>query len=145
MQISPISFTRVLRTNAPLSIADVAAGVTMGHTTSRNERKALKDLREIFPDWQKGVVACKLNNKNYMLSGEHARRATFLEEDRIRMINAGKANRPDTAEITENYEDARYEDLMRCIVYENLEDDVVLDIDYNKSTGGLIKVELEEA
>ena len=60
------------------------------------------------------------------------------------MIEAAHEYNPDFAIYVEDCENARYEDLMKCIVNTGLEKDANLDIDYNKITCDIQEVELED-
>ncbi len=147
MHISPISFGRTVKVNAPYHVAQQAANLVNDYNVSPEEKKVQKQLKTLFFDRTKDGEARVYStspNTSYIFSGEESEHANALRFEMEEAIEAGReyygADNP-LADITFECESDRYEDLMKLLISET-HDGTELDIDYDETKGQIKSINL---
>lgn len=139
MNISPVSFGRTVKVNAPLKVAKRAANlVNMDKTvvSSKNEKEIQRKLVKLFYDSPQGAAqAVSVNGQAYIVTGEESQRVADLKLDRGLQLDAAekKYGKGGMYNIIKGAEDDRYIDLLKGVIYET-EEPVSLSFKYGKAS-----------
>ncbi len=137
MNISPVSFGRTVKVNAPYHIAQQAANLVNDFNVSPEEKKVQKQLKSLFSDRSKDGEARVISldkNTSYILSGDESEKAnTFRFEMEEAIEAAGEYyGSGKLLDISIETESERYEDLIKSLISKT-EDGTILDIDYDEN------------
>ncbi len=139
MNISPVSFGRTIKVNAPLNVAKRAAKlVNMDKTvvSSKNEKEVQRKLIKLFYDSTQGAAqAVSVNGQSYIVTGEESQRVADLKFDRGFQLDAAEKlyGKGEMYDIVKGAEDDRYDDLLKGIIYET-EEPVSVSFKYAKAS-----------
>ena len=124
MNISPVSFGRTVRVNAPLSDAKYLANLINANNVlsgKKEEKQAQDRLKTMFYDREVGKArAVQVSGKSYILTGEASQRAKVLLEDRQFQLDAAMAlyGKSEMYDLVKGAEDDRYDDYMKLLISE---------------------------
>lgn len=134
MNVSPISFGRTVKVNAPLAVTKQAVELINNPQTKKGEAKVQQQLKTLFYDSDEGKAkAVCVNGQSYILTGKDSQSLKALENARECQLYAAKKNYGESPmyDLVKDSEDDRYTDLVKLLVAET-EEPVELNLEYQK-------------
>ena len=126
MNISPVSFGRTIRVNAPLNVAQRMADLVnqTRDVEDRDERSSQQKLKTIFYDSNVGrAQTVSIDNKSYIVTGEESIRVSDARLDMtIHVFDAkGTYGEGDMLELVKDEETKRCNEFLDVIVKHSAE------------------------
>ena len=116
MNISPVSFGRTVKINAPLNVAQRMAEIInqSKNVKDRDERSSQQKLKTIFYDANTGSAqAIEVDGQSYIVSGEESQTVSSFKLDTAIDINLAKKTYGDSKDFARIKE----EEIKRCNEY----------------------------